>query len=153
MSQDNQQTEFEKAFATLREMKGSFFLRGSTIIVYELPDVEIKTEGGLVIVTNPNQVMGNSVEQHRLKVAKVLMVGPGYWSDEAEFAGTQGSYLPVEVQPGAIVILPQYSTSTISVFPGINKPTGNKLHMIKEDSILAYYPSQEAYETALAKLN
>jgi hypothetical protein len=155
------QTPFEKEFQMLRELgEKTFVLRGSTIIVYELPDEEIKTQGGLIIATDSKQVMGNSVEQHRLKVAKVLMTGPGYYQENLNY-GDEGShdhhipgtYIPLEVKPGAIVILPQYSTSTVSTFPGILKPTSNKLHMVKEDSIVAYYPSEEAYELAKSKLN
>lgn len=143
----NHQQEFEKAFEALRAMgEQTFVLRGSTMIVWELPEEELKTSGGLIIATDSRQVMGNSVEQGRLKVAKVLMTGPGYYQDD-------GTYLPLDIKPGAVVILPQYSTSPISVFPGIVRPTSNKLTMVKEDSVLAYYPSQEAYESAKRELN
>ena len=154
MSQEKSQIPFEKEFATLRELgQDTFVLRGSTIIVYEMPEEEIKTAGGLIMASDSRQVGGNSIEQHKLKVAKVLMTGPGYWGALPEGSGNQEGYIPLDVKPGAIVILPQYSTSTISVFPGISKPTGNKLHMVKEDAILAYYPSEEAYLAAKSKLS
>lgn len=158
MSQDKTPTPFEKEFQTLRELgKETFVLRGSTIIVYELPEEEMKTKGGLIIATDKRQLGGQSVEAHKLKVAKVLMTGPGYWTepewmpDSLQHMG--GGYTPLDVKPGAIVILPQYSTSTISIFPGISKTTQNMLHMVKEDAILAYYPTEEAYELAKSKLN
>lgn len=137
---------FEKEFSTLRKLgEEVFVLRGSTILVELLPDEELKTKGGLIIATNSDQPKGNSVEQHKLQVGKVLMVGQGYWEDD-------GGYQPVEVQPGAIVILPQYSAQYISMFPGIQRPTANKIAMIKMDVVLGYYPNAKAYEKAKAKL-
>ncbi len=80
------------------------------------------------------------------------MVGQGYWY-ELDTSGPVGGYTPLEVQPGAVVVLPQYSTQLMSHFPGIQRPTGNKLAMVKMDQVLAYYPTQEAYEAAKSKLN
>jgi co-chaperonin GroES (HSP10) len=137
---------FEKEFSVLREMNESFVLRGSSIIVEILPDEEIKTAGGLIIATDSKHIKGNSIEQHKLQVARVLMTGPGYWNDETE------SYEKLEVHPGSIVILPQFSTSLISVFPGIQRPTSNRLAFIKMDAIMGFYPSVEAYEQVKAKL-
>lgn len=137
---------FEKEFSKLREMEG-FVLRGSSIIVEILPDEEIKTAGGIIIATDNKQVKGNSVEQHKLQVGKVLMTGPGYWDDE------NNTNEPLEVTAGAIVILPQYGTQYISIFPGIQRPTANKLGMIKMDQVMAYYKTPQAYEEAKAKLN
>jgi co-chaperonin GroES (HSP10) len=147
----SQQESFEKEFSQLRELgEQSFVLRGSSIIVEIQPEEEIKTAGGLIIATDPKHIKGNSVEQHKLQVGKVLMTGPGYWIDGEEGSG---SFEPLEVKPGAIVILPQYGTSYISVFPGIQRPTGNKLGVVKMDQVLAYYPTQEAFEQVKAKLN
>lgn len=151
MSQEKEPTPFEKEFQTLAELgPENFVLRGSNMIVYEMPEEELKTKSGLIIATDSRQLGGQSIEAHKLKVAKVLMTGPGYWQETE--AGEAG-YTPLDVKPGAIVILPQYSTATISVFPGITKTTQNKLHMVKEDSIIAYYPSEAAYILAKSKLN
>ena len=122
-------------------------LRGSTIIVEILPDEEIKTAGGLIISAPTDHTRGNSVNAHKLQTGRVLMTGPGYWSDEL------ADYEALEVSPGSIVILPQYATEYVSTFPGIQRPTENKLGLVKMDSILAYYPSEEAYNLAKSKLN
>lgn len=142
---------FDKEFAILRELgEDVFVLRGSTLLVEVLPDEELKTKGGLVIATDMNQIKGNSVNQHKLQVGRVLMCGQGYWE---ETEGSEGTYTPLEVKPGAIVVLPQFSTSFLSMFPGIQRPTGNRIGMVKMSEILAYYPSSEAYQTAKQKLN
>lgn len=151
---------FEKEFATLRELgPKTFVLRGSTIIVEMQEPEEIVTKGGLVMASTSDHVRGNSTAAHRVEIGKVLMTGPGYWVEvEPVFDVTEGRlpggrYEPLEVNPGAIVVLPQYSTQLMSHFPGIQRPTSNKLAMIKMDQVLAYYPTQEAYELAKKKLN
>lgn len=146
---------FEKELTTLRELgPETFVLRGSTLIVEIQEPEEIKTKGGIVLATTADHAKGNSVNAHRVEIGKVLMAGQGYWDetiDTNEYPS--GKYEPLECQPGAIVILPQFSVQLMSHFPGIHRPTGNKLAMVKMDQILAYYPSKVAYEIAKAKLN
>jgi co-chaperonin GroES (HSP10) len=144
-----EQTEtFTETFRRLRELGDStFVLRGSTMIVEIIRDEELKTKGGIIIATDSRHTRGGSVEQHKLQVGRVLMTGKGYYDAET------GTYEPLEVQPGSIVVLPQYSLQTISTFPGIQRPTENKLCMVKEADLLAYYTSEEAYTLAKAKLN
>lgn len=133
----------DKFFESLRERKDLFTLRGSTMLV-RIVDEELKSEGGIILQADPNQLKGG-VDANRLNVGKVLMTGPGYEDEE-------GNIEPLEVGPGAMVLLPKYGLSMISIFPGYNKPTGEKLAMVKFDQVLAYYPSEEAYEQA-KKLN
>lgn len=141
------QDGFDKEFATLRELgEQVFVLRGSTMIVQLLDDEELKTKSGLIIATKIDHRKGGSVEEHKLQVARVLMTGPGY-------DGEDGQKIPLEVGPGSIVILPQMTTTILSMFPGIQRPTQNKLALVKEDSILGYYPTAKAYELAKKKLN
>ena len=153
---------FEKELTTLRELGSeTFVLRGSTIIVEILPAEEIKTKSGIIMATSQDHTRGNSMQAHRVEVGRVLMCGEGYYNEnlnheydqENEVAGPVGGYEPLEVKPGAVVLLPQYSIQLMSHFPGIQRPTGNKLAMIKMDQVLAYYPTQEAYQLAKTKLN
>lgn len=152
---------FEKELSTLREMgPDTFVLRGSTLIVEIMEPEEIKTKSGIVLSSPTDHVKGGSAQAHRVEIGKVLMAGQGYWdqsrigySDDIGQTILEGSYLPLECQPGAIVMLPQFSTQPMSHFPGIQRPTGNKLAMVKMDQVLAYFPSQEAYQEAKAKLN
>lgn len=133
----------DKFFKGLRESKDIFKLKGSTLLV-KLIDEELKSSGGIVIATSSDQLKGG-IDTNRLHVAEVLMSGEGYTLDD-------GSLEPLECQPGAVVVLPKFGLSFISVFPGLQTPTGEKLAMVKEDQILCFYPSAEAYEQA-KKLN
>jgi hypothetical protein len=157
------ENSFEKEFTALRALgSDTFVLRGSSIIVELQEPEEIKTAGG-IIVAAPSSHTRKSINEHRVIVGKVLMTGPGYWVDgvaedtvapDLEVPSSLfGHYEPLEVSVGAIVLMPQHSYTVISHFPGISRPTGEKLAMVKMDSIVAYYPSAEAYEAAKAKLN
>lgn len=151
---------FETELAALRALGPEVFvLRGSTLLVEIQEPEEIKTKSGLVIASGDGHTKGHSAAAHRVEVGKVLMSGQGYWVSPEDSnrshptLGTYGYHEALEAQPGAIVILPQYSTQLMSHFPGIQRPTGNKLAMVKMDQVLAYYPTQDAYETAKRKLN
>lgn len=147
-------TSFDKEFGILQEMgQETFVLRGSNIIVEVLDREEIKTAGGLIMASDPKQMKGNTINAHEVIVAKVLMCGQGYWNENEHPNPDNGFYEPLEVKPGAIVFLPPHSYQLLSHFPGIQRPTANKLAMVKMDALTAYYPSQQAYELAKSKLN
>ncbi len=138
---------FEKEFETLRELgQSTFVLRGATMIVEIQSKEEVKTKSGLIVST-PGDHTRRSTEENRLDIGKVLMVGPGYWDEDTK------SYIKLDIEVGAILILPQYLVQPISIFPGIARPTNNKLALVKDDAILAYYPTAEAFEQAKTKLN
>ncbi len=146
------QDSFDKELGILREMgEKTFVLRGSTLIVEIQEPEEIVTKGGLIVASHADHKRGGSVDAHRVEICKVLMSGQGYYVDAAE--NFSARYEPLECQPGAIIVLPQFAMQPMSHFPGIQRPTGNKLAMIKMDQVLAYYPSQEAYDNARQKLN
>ena len=138
--------EFKKEFDVLREKADLFKLRGSTLVVELLPEPEIKTKGGLIISAPSDQVRGNT-NDNKLQAGVVLMAGEGYYDADSN------TYTPTDIQPGAVIILPQYSAQTISKFPGISRPTQSKIVLVKEDSVLAYYTSREAFEQAEQLLN
>jgi hypothetical protein len=148
---------FQKDFEILRELgQETFVLRGSTLLVEILPREEIKTSGGLIISTPKDHTKGGSVTAHAVEIGRVLMSGQGYWNEEKAnpegYLIPKGGYDSLECQPGAIVVLPQYSITLMSHFPAIQRPTENKIAMVKMDQVLMYFPSVEAYETAKAKL-
>lgn len=136
--------EFKADFEKLSQIPG-FVIRGSTIIAEMMPEPEYKTAGGLIVST-PSDHLRGTMRDNKLEAATVLAVGPGYWNEELK------EYEPLEVQPGAVVVLPQYAVQMISTFPGMTKPSGNKLVIVKMDSILLYYKDQESYRLAQESL-
>lgn len=134
---------FEQSFEALKD---TLVVRGSTIVAELLPPPEIKTAGGLILSTPEDHIRG-SMKDNLLHAAKVLATGPGYWNEG------RGEYEALEVQAGSIIVLPQYSAQTISFFPGITRPTQNKLVLVKMDSILCYYKTEADYQAALKAAN
>lgn len=122
--------------------EGLLTIRGSTILVELLPDPEFKTAGGLIVATPSDHVKG-SMHDNKLLAATVLATGPGYWDEEAQ------AYIPLEVRPGAVVVMPQFSAQMLSNMPGINRPTKNKLAIAKEDNILMFYATAEQFNKAV----
>lgn len=138
-------SQFRKFFDALRAQgKDTFILRGSTLIVEVMDEEELVSNGGIILASDSNQARGG-MDEHRLNVARVLMVGDGYVDTDEN--GKEVS-IPCDVEVGAYILLPKYSTQYISIFPGLNIPTKNKIGMVKEGEILAYYPTGEAYEAA-----
>lgn len=136
-------SQFKQFFEELTKRgEDTFILRGSTLIVEVMDEEELKSKGGIILATSSDHKR-NSFEENRLNVARVLMVGDGYIGDD-------GESVPCDVKPGAYILLPKYSTQYVSIFPGLSIPTKNKIGLVKEDQILAYYPSEEAYSQAKA---
>jgi co-chaperonin GroES (HSP10) len=143
----SEQKRFEPAFTKLRELgDDSFVVRGSTIIAEILPEPEIKTASGLILTT-PSDHVSRSLADNRLKVAKVLMTGPGYYDPDTK------TIEPLDVKPGAVILVPQFTAQNISLWPGLNQSAVDKLILVKEDNILCYYPSEEAFNRATEVMN
>lgn len=139
--------EFKKDFDTLTGFGENVFkIRGSTIVAELLPDPEFKTASGLIMASPSDHAKG-SMKDNMLQAAVVLATGPGYWDEESR------AYEALEVSPGAVVVVPQYSAQFISVFPSMNKPTKNKLVLLKMDSVLCYFPSKDAFDMATRELS
>lgn len=132
--------KYEEYFKKVSD-EGLLQVPGSTHIVEIIKDEELKSKGG-IIISAPKAHARNGIEENRLLVGKVVFSGTGYYNDET------GENDPLDIPPGAIVILPKYSLSLISVFPGIVEPTNDKLGMVKENQVLAFYKSVEDYNRA-----
>lgn len=129
--------KFQKFFNQLAD--SNFVLKGSTLVI-EVIEEEVTTSSGIVIAESMDHKR-NSMSENRINVGRVLMVGEGYMDDD-------GNPVPCDVQVGAYILLPKYSTQYVSVFPGLNAPTQNKIGLVKEGEILAYYPTEEDYNKA-----
>ena len=118
-------------------------IRGTSILCEMLPEPELKTAGGLIIASDSGQTRGQTVEAHKLLAAKVLAVGPGSYIEEKD------TYVPLDIKPGQVVVLNQFSYSLISKLPGLRVPTANKLAITPASGIFAVYPDEAAYQKAL----
>lgn len=136
--------QFENEFKRLRDLGPDVFtLRGPTILVEMIPPEEMKTQGGLIIVGKDR----SDVVTHKLEHGVVLMVGQGTWDDEKR------EYVSLDVKPGQVVVMPQFSQQVISTWPGLQRPLQNKLALVSAGSILGTYSSQEAFDVARKQIN
>lgn len=139
-------SEFGREFSALRE-SGTFTLRGTQIIVEITPMEEMKTKSGLIIATNSDHRGGNSVNAHKLEYGTVLIVGQGTWDDDKR------EYVPLDVKPGQVVILPQFSHQPISTWPTLQRPLANKISLVSANSILGFFNSPDDFAKAQAVMN
>lgn len=130
-------TRYQEYFTKLAEKK-LLQVPGSTLIVEIIRDEEVRSKGGIIISAPSNHARG-SIEENRLLVGKVVFSGEGYYNEET------GGFDALDIPVGAIVVLPKYSMSMVSVFPGITEPTADKLGLVKENQILAFYASEKDY--------
>lgn len=144
----NIKSKYFDRFKRLREEGTELFkIRGNAILV-EILEEKVVSKGGIEIVQDLRQVHGG-VAANKGVVALVLAVGEGYYDSITHSDGTKEEItVPLDIQPGAIVLLPKYSVSTYSTFPGLEGITDEKIGMVLDSEIRLSYPSLESYEKA-----
>lgn len=106
---------------------------------------ERKTAGGLFIPTQDGQV--TSISKHAVKLGIVLYSGAGYYNDK-------GEAVPLDIQPGAVILMPTYSPKFYSTFPGMDQIFPDKeVAEIPESDVTIYYKSIEDFERAREAFN
>lgn len=140
------ETKYVEMFKKLREVKGkAYVLRGNNILV-EVIHEEVKTAGGIIIAEVKKQVHGNVRENEGL-IGIVLDTGEGYYDEETK------ETVPMDVSVGDIVLLPKYSLSLYTTFPGVVGSTDNKIGMTLESEIKMIFKGEEGYAAAKVALN
>lgn len=114
-------------------------IRGDRILVEILPKEEMKTKSGLHIASSLSDLKSKA-EMHRARLCIVLHKGNGYVDEE-------GETVDIDVERGAVVMVAQASLDIYSDMPGISQYTEETLGMIRENAIIAYWPTFEAYDT------
>lgn len=115
-------------FQTLKEHQPNFYkLFGSRILVEVLPDVEMKTAGGLIVGSARNQ--RTDTEENKFTAAVVLSVGNGFYDED-------GKDVPLDTKPGQVVEVVRSSLRRYSTHPvlGAQFTTGD-LAAVKEGDI------------------
>lgn len=90
-------------------------------LLVEVQKPEEKTASGLILSAGENQ--------SETRLAKVVAVGPGKWSDKGE---TGGYYVPIEYEEGNMILLNRYGGTKYST-------TDESLLIIKEEEILGRF--------------
>jgi co-chaperonin GroES (HSP10) len=139
------ESKYLEKFNRLTNAPNCYQLNGARIIVELLPKEEVKSKGGLII-TAPKEVVQGGVEHMRGLLGVVLLVGQGYYNDS-------GAPVPMELKPGMVVMLNEFSTRTFSTFPGLNEYSANTIAMSEEGAVQMQWNSLEEYATYISVLN
>lgn len=130
---------FDKWKKLREEGKNLYQLRNNNILVEVLPEEETVSKGGIVLATAGKKF----VEEGAQGLACVVLdVGQGYWDAEND------KYIPLEVQPGNIVLLPKFSVQIFKAFPGFPEYTEMKLGFTLEGEVKLLYKDYKSYEEA-----
>lgn len=120
-------------------------LRGNRICVEILPRQELKSKGGIILNTSLSDHK-SSVEQRRPRLCVVLHKGNGYVDENNE-------PVDIDVEKGGIVLVSQASLDICSELPFIAEYIPDTAGFITENSIIAYWPSYEAFEQLQKEYN
>ena len=134
---EDPKAKFREAFRAASEKKDAYTLTGDMLIVEIIPADEMNSRGGLIIAEDARQTKGLSAL--RPVFARVLMVGEGYYGDG-------GESIPVEADPGDIILVGKNSVAEMSDFGKL--PTYGKLEIgvVRASEILMRFKGQEGFD-------
>jgi co-chaperonin GroES (HSP10) len=139
-------SKYEADFKRLRDSgKKLIVLRGNVILIEIFEQEEIKSKGGIVLAKYDGQRMQAS--DFKAHMGIVLAIGEGYYDEDTGVAT-----VPLDIQPGMIVMVPQIDVQYLSTFPGLKDYTQNKLALTLESNVKVYSPSVDAFLEAEAIL-
>lgn len=135
---------YPKAFEKLAECREAFELIGDCILVEEIEDDEFRTQGGLIIASGTKQI--NGVEADKPTFARVLWVGEGYYDDDS------GKSIPLNVEPGDVILVGRHSIKRFSVFGSILY-SGTRIGLTRESEIQLRFKGEAGYDRFFGTLN
>lgn len=136
-TQEAFQSKFKGKFQQLRDL-GLFKLRGPLLIVEVMPQIELKTESGIILGVSKGHKA--TAQDFRAQLGVVVYRGEGY---------TDGTEM--DIKEGFVVNMPS-NPKYMSEFPGLAEYTQNALAIISEDDVLYFYRSLEDFNSVFAAL-
>jgi hypothetical protein len=118
-----------------------FKLAGSRLLIESIELGEVTSESGLILSSPTDQSRG-SFQQQAAHVGIVLFVG----TDDTLEDGTK-------IEPGNIVLVPEYGLRSYTTFPGIATYTDGDLQLSTVDQIHVLYKDVDAFHKAFEALN
>ena len=140
---------YEKQFENLRNQNKEdklYRLFGDVILVERIEVKEVKTKSGLVIAQTPEQRLNNYYE-NACAFVRVLDIGEGYYDSE------DNSTVPLDCEPGNILLVGEMSTSWFSVFHNLQDYKPNSIGLVRESEIRMRFQNQDALDKTFQTLN
>lgn len=139
-------------FGALGAVKESFSLIGDFLVVERIPEAELVTKSGLILSTPRNQ--HTTFSTNRPHWVRVLYVGEGYYDQETDENGKiVERTIPLEANPGDIILVAQESVKYFSVFGDLEGYEADTIGLTKAAEIQLRFKGEEGYRRAFASLN
>jgi co-chaperonin GroES (HSP10) len=128
-----------------RVSDNSLRLRGNRLLLELLPKPEVKSKGGLVLVTNISDHR-TTTQDNMADICVVLRTGEGYYNDD-------GSTLPLDLKVGNVVLVSRFGLKLYSNMPGLADYTGESIALARDTDVHAVWESIEHFEQYVRELN
>ena len=138
------ESKYLEKFKRLQEHKDLYTLRGDRLLIEILPKEELTTASGLVIATVDDY--RSTTKDNQATLGIVLLVGVGYYDEDT------GKDVPLDVQPGNIVLLSGMGLKLYSSFPGCQGYIPNTIALTRNSECHMIIPNADAYEKYKAVL-
>lgn len=125
-------SEYLERFKTLRAamQDSEFSFEADFMLIEQIDEPEIKTKGGIVLAQAPGHILSEA-QSLKAKLGIVLLVGRD---------------VPAHLQPGAVILLNEYSVRWYSTFPGITEYSGKKIGLTMASEVKMSFKDEETYE-------
>lgn len=143
----------EKFLNLASSAREHYQLVGDFLLVEKLPEDELRTKSGLYIPVSKNQL--NTFSTDRPHWVRVLACGEGYYSQEEdpETGTIVEKTVPLDVNPGDIVLVSQVSVKYFSVFGDLDGYEADSIGLTKQSEIQLRFKGEEGYRVAFGSLN
>lgn len=141
-------SRYVNAFGKLAEQApSSYQLIGDCILVERIKEPEKKTASGIIYgIDTGNRQLG-TIAADRPHWVRVLAVGEGYYDD------TTKESVPLNVNPGDIVLVSGISVKYFSTFGELNGCKPDEIGITRESEIQLRFKGSEGYAEAFRCLN
>jgi co-chaperonin GroES (HSP10) len=131
----------------------TYSLVGDYLLVERIPDEELKTATGIIIVDTSSTGQINTFSSDKPNWVRVLACGAGYYTqDEDENGNIVERTVPLDVKPGDIVLVSQVGVKYFSRFP-VDNYEAHSLGLTKESEIQLKFHGEDGYRKAVSLLN
>lgn len=145
-----------KAFQEIQS-NAELKLVGDLLLVELIKEEEVKTKSGLILSSSTASKQINGLSADKPTFARILAVGEGYYDDsspsESGLFDEEPRSVPLESQPGQIILIATHSFKPFSVFGKLTSYGEVELGLTREADVQARFESQETFDSYFKRLN
>lgn len=142
------------AFQSLKELHSEkYYLTGDTLLVEKVQNEElshdVRDHTGTVkkiFLSGGDAKKIDGLDMNLPMFVRVLAVGPGFFTPGEDT-------VPVEVEPGDIILIGRMSVNWFSVFGSLVSTSQSEIGITRENEIKLRFKGQDAYDACFNHLN